>query len=95
MKLVSNCNVFGYQLLSRLKQDCEYYLGFGQRNKKHLWAQDETEQIQKMKELYAELPEKPEWITLADIEKYEAEMVCLVDAALADGKPAKTASMGM
>ena len=33
MEQVSDCNEFAYQLLSRLKQDCEYYLGFGQRNK--------------------------------------------------------------
>lgn len=72
-------DTFNYQLLARLQQDCEYYLGFGARHKKHLWAQDEAEQIQKMKELYAALPEKPEWITLADIEKYEAEMVRSVD----------------
>lgn len=68
-------DAFNYQLLSRLQQDCEYYLHFGARSKKHLWAQDETEQIQKMKELYAALPEKPEWITLADIENYEAAML--------------------
>ena len=75
MKDASGGDVFGYQLLGRLKQDCDYYLGFGQRHKKHLWALDEAAQIQKMKELFANLPEKPEWITLADIEKYEAEMV--------------------
>lgn len=66
---------FDYQLLSRLQQDCEYYLGFGARNKKHLWAQDETEQIRKMKELYSSLPEKPAWITLEAIEQYEAAMM--------------------
>lgn len=66
---------FDYQLLARLQQDCKYYLGFGGRSKKHLWALDEAEQIQKMKELYAALPEKPEWITLADIENYELAMV--------------------
>lgn len=73
--MAHNSDKFNYQLLSRLQQDCEYYLGFGARNKKHLWALDEAEQIQKMKELYAGLPEKPEWITLADIERYEAAMV--------------------
>lgn len=66
---------FDYQLLSRLQQDCEYYLGFGARNKKHLWAQDETEQIRKMKELYSSLPEKPAWITLEAIEQYEVAMM--------------------
>lgn len=71
----NNRDTFNYQLLSRLQQDCEFYLGFGARSKKHLWAQDEVEQIQKMKELYAALPEKPEWISLTDIEKYEVAMV--------------------
>ena len=69
------CNSFNYQLLARLQQDCNYFLGFGARNKKHLWAQDAAEQIQKMKELYTALPEKPEWITLEDIEKYEVAML--------------------
>lgn len=66
---------FPYMLLSRLKADCEFYLGFGARNAKRLWAQNESRQIQKMKELYAALPEKPVWITLADISRYEQEMV--------------------
>lgn len=68
-------DTFNYQLLCRLQQDCEYYLGFGARNKKYLWALDETEQIKKMRDLYAALPEKPVWITPADIDKYEAAMV--------------------
>jgi len=29
---------FKYQLLGRMKQDCEYFLGNGARNIKHLWA---------------------------------------------------------
>lgn len=74
MAATNNGDAFNYQLLGRLQQDCEYYLGAGARNKKHLWALDEAEQIQKMKELYAGLPEKPEWITLADIERYEAAL---------------------
>lgn len=64
-----------YQLLARLQQDCKYYLGYGQRAKKHLWAGDEAAQIKKMRELYAGLLEKPEWITLEEIAQYEAAMV--------------------
>lgn len=66
---------FNYQLLGRLQQDCEYYLGNGARLKKNLWALDEVEQIKKMKELYEGFQEKPEWISLADIERYEAAMI--------------------
>jgi Large polyvalent protein-associated domain 11 len=65
---------FNYMLLSRLQMDCEYYLGHGNRVAKHLWADNEAEQIAKMKELYAALPEKPEWITLEKIEEYETAM---------------------
>ena len=64
-----------YMLLSRLQQDCNYYLGHGGRDAKHaLWAHDEQEQIDKMRELYNILPEKPEWITLEDIDNYAREM---------------------
>jgi NAD(P)H-flavin reductase len=66
---------FNYQLLSRLQQDCDYYLGFGNRAKKHLWAGDEAEQIAKMREIYNALSEKPEWLTLEDIDRYEAAMI--------------------
>ena len=75
MTRTNGLDVFDYQLLARLQQDCEYYLGAGARNKKHLWALDEASQIQKMRALYAGLPEKPEWITLEDIEEYEAAML--------------------
>ncbi len=63
-----------YMLLGRLQQDCEYYLGHGNRAKKHLWALDEAGQIAKMRELYANLPEKPEWLTLEQIDDYERKM---------------------
>lgn len=66
---------FNYILLGRLQQDCEYYLGHGNRAKKHLWAGDEAEQIRKMRELYATVVEKPEWISLEDIQRYEEAMV--------------------
>jgi hypothetical protein len=69
---------FSYQLLARLKQDCEYYLGHGNRAKKHLWAGDESEQIAKMKALYAGFSENPEWISLEDIEQYEAKMLTAI-----------------
>ena len=63
-----------YRLLSRLKADCEYFLGAGQGAEKHLWAGSVPAQIAKMRELYALLPEKPEWITEQDIDRYEQRM---------------------
>ena len=63
-----------YRLLSRLKDDCDYFLGAGGRAEKHLWAGNVREQIAKMRELYDALPEKPEWLTMEDIDRYAQRM---------------------
>ena len=63
-----------YRLLGRLKSDCDYFLGAGGRAEKHLWAGNVREQIAKMRELYASLPDKPEWITPEDIDRYARRM---------------------
>ena len=75
--LVNSDDIFKYQLLSRLQSDCEYYLGNGNRNKKQLWAEDEREQIEVMKLLYNSFwdENKPEWLSMTDIENYEKQMV--------------------
>lgn len=67
---------FKYQLLSRLKMDCDYYLGYGNRNKKILWSGDEEQHIADTKALYESFKEseKPEWLTSEDIKKYENKM---------------------
>lgn len=68
---------FRYQLLSRLQMDCNYYLGYGNRNISKLWADSEIEQIETMKALYNSFAKdkKPEWLTLQQIEEYESKMV--------------------
>lgn len=71
---VTESNEYDYMLLDRLKQDCKYFLGNGNRAEKHLWAGNVNDQIAKMKELYNKLPEKPEWLSMEDIENYEKEM---------------------
>lgn len=63
-----------YRLLNRLKADCDYFLGAGGRAEKHLWAGNVREQIAKMRELYASLPEQPEWLSPEDIDRYEQQM---------------------
>lgn len=73
----NNTNLeYNYMLLDRLKQDCEYFLGNGNGNADTLWAKDIDEQIAKMKELYNSFTDdqKPEWITMEDIDNYEKEM---------------------
>lgn len=63
-----------YQLLDRLRTDCEYFLGAGQRNEKHLWAGSTSAQIARMRELYDVLPEKPDWLTQEAIDRYAERM---------------------
>lgn len=64
-----------YQLLARLKSDCDYFLGYGYRNPNNLWAKDVSEQIEKMKEVYEILPLKPNWLSMSDISNYEKLMI--------------------
>lgn len=63
-----------YRLLDRLCADCEYFLGEGQRAEKHLWAGSVEAQIAKMWELYAQLPEKPDWLSPETIDAYARRM---------------------
>ena len=63
-----------YRLLDRLRTDCEYFLGYGQRYEGHLWAGNVRDQIAKMRELYATVPEKPEWLTEELIDSYADRM---------------------
>lgn len=66
-----------YDLLGRMQSDCEYYLGYGCRSKKRLWAHDEANQIEYMKVLWKSFPKgmKPKWLTWNQILAYEKAMV--------------------
>lgn len=67
---------FRYMMLSRMKQDCDYYLGNGNRSTNHLWAGDEKSQIENMKTLWNSFSDegKPEWLTWAELMEYEERM---------------------
>ena len=75
--LIQRDSTFRYRLLSRLQQDCEYYLGYGNRHKRALWANDEKQQIQTMIALHNSFPEgeKPEWLTMNEIKEYQRRMI--------------------
>lgn len=68
---------FNYMMLSRLEQDCKYFLGNGGRHKKYLQNSSIKDHIAEMKKIYNNFNEdkKPEWITPDKIEKYEKEML--------------------
>lgn len=67
---------FNYMMLSRLKSDCEFFLGFGGRNKRRLSGESVEAHIERMKELHNSFPEdqKPEWLTYEAIIEYEKRM---------------------
>lgn len=61
-EVIHRDSVFRYQLLDRLRSDCEYYLNYGNRHPKTLWAGDEKLQIEFMIKLHDSFKEgeKPE-----------------------------------
>lgn len=82
---MQNDYTFEYGLLDRLRQDCEYYIGNGNRNPKNLWAGDVISQIKKMIELYEMLPTKPEWLTEDEIKTYRYVMTHDTKKEMLDG----------
>lgn len=67
---------FRYSMLGCLKQDCEYYLSYGNGNPEHLWAGDERSQIENMAAIWKsfERDERPEWFSWGDIVYYAIKM---------------------
>ena len=66
-----------YMMLGRLKADCDYFLNNGNGYEPHLWAGSVETQISEMKRRLDEFkPEdKPEWLTIEMINRYETEMI--------------------
>jgi len=75
--LISEEKKFQYMMLGRLRSDCDYYLGYGNRCPGHLWGKNEEEHIKAMKDIWHSFSssEKPEWLTWEQIERYEKEML--------------------
>jgi len=68
---------FSYMMLSRLKSDCKYFLGYGNRNLRHLSDGTVAGHIEAMKKIwngFAE-DEKPEWLSMEEICEYERKMM--------------------
>lgn len=65
------------KLLMRLKSDCDYWLGLGNRNDNNLWAKNPEQQIAKMEELFSLLPKAHQMavgITWSEIQDYGVKM---------------------
>lgn len=67
---------FQYMMLGRWKSDCDFYLGYGNRNPNRLCADTPQEHIDAMKKLWLGFAEdeKPEWLTWEQILEYEKQM---------------------
>ena len=68
---------YKYMLLGRMQSDCEYYLGFGNRNQSRLWAGNEEKQIEYMKRIYESFSDgdKPQWLSMNQIQDYARQMI--------------------
>lgn len=67
---------FRYQLLDRMRSDCEYYLNNDHISSNRLWAGSAKSQIEVMIAIWNSFPEdgKPQWLTWRQIEKLKADM---------------------
>ncbi len=72
--LDSLCAERKYCLLDRMRLDCEYFLGFGARHEKYLWAGNIKDQIENMLYIYDNIELKPTWLTREQILDYKKLM---------------------
>jgi hypothetical protein len=72
---MTNPQQFQYMMLSRLQSDCEYFLGYGNRSVKCLWADSVENHIVEMKRLWNVLNRKPAWLSMEQINEYEKRML--------------------
>ena len=73
MTTLKETTKFKYMLLSRLKSDCDYFLGNGDKGSR-LWGITVEDHIAEMKKRWNDLKIKPEWLSLKEIENYEINM---------------------
>ena len=75
-KRIDEDKKFQYQMLGRLRSDCDYYLGYGDRSPRVLPLSDERKHIETMKDIWNNFAddEKPEWLTWDQILEYEKTM---------------------
>ena len=66
-----------YRMLSRLKMDCDYFLGNGNGYEGHLYYKDVNEHCDEMEKLWNSFAEedKPEWLTMEQIKEYREKML--------------------
>ena len=74
-ELLRHDDRFRYSMLDRMRMDCEYYLGNGNRHGQYLWmSMDPQGHIDVMRALWDSFDEKPEWLTREKIDWYADQM---------------------
>ena len=71
-------NRYRYQLLDRMKSDCLYFIGCG-NGRSRLWGGTINEHIEYMLTVHSFLIEKPEWLTIEEIEKFKQDMIKIAE----------------
>lgn len=73
----TNTDNFRYMLLSRMEQDCEYFLGYGARHEGRLCALNVKAHIHCMKYIHNSFDhdKKPEWLAMEKINQNEKEIL--------------------
>lgn len=68
---------YDYQMLSRLKSDCDYFLGCGNGCEDSLYYKNIESQCEAMTKLLESFDDKqkPSWITIEQVEKYRKIMI--------------------
>jgi len=62
-------------LLGRMKSDCDYYLGCGQRDASVLWVKDVKGHLLTMRQFYESLENKPDFLSEVVLKEYERKML--------------------
>jgi hypothetical protein len=63
-----------YMMLDMMRSRVKYFLGWGKGNRNELREGSTEEHITEMKRLWDSLIEKPEWLTMEEIEDYHQQM---------------------
>lgn len=72
--LLQEMDKYHYMRLDKLRQDCQYYLTYGQRNAKHLEGMNLDTHIENMWAEWRACRIEPEWCTAIDIELFRRAM---------------------
>lgn len=68
---------YRYMLLDRMRMDCDYYIRNNFNTPRTLWADTEQEHIDIMRHIWGTFSDrdKPEWLTLEQIDQFENRMI--------------------